>query len=316
MCFFYEPGSVQGQDANTLINEVNALRVSKGLSPYSIDASLSALAQTQSEYQASINFTTHNRPDGSNIPARSENVCGGLNVTASYCVNQMWTDSLHLYTMIGLDSGSVGAGAVTAADGSIYYTLLVNSTGNDTNLNLSPTLAVTAAVAANLNAASGFVDAEALPVQPGTFATSTSQPDGSIYHTVQQNETLWTIAINYGTTVAQLQALNNMAADDTSVIAGNRILIHYGGTPVSDTLTPTVTRPPATNTPRATSTITQTLPPLSSLTPTITNTPTPGPLIKHISFFDQPEARYLGLILVVISLIGLLITFYLGFLKK
>ena len=50
---------------------------------------------------------------------------------------------------------------------------MVNSSGNDTNLDKSPTLAVTAAVSANQNAGSGFVDIEALPVQPGTFATST-----------------------------------------------------------------------------------------------------------------------------------------------
>ncbi|HNY93634.1 MAG TPA: LysM peptidoglycan-binding domain-containing protein [Flexilinea sp.] len=313
-CFIIYP--VYAQDANSLIAEVNALRASYGLSPYTVDSSLSSLAQAQSEYQASINMTTHNRPDGSNIPARSENVCGGLNMTASYCVKQMWTDPDHLYTMIGLDSGTVGAGAASAPDGSIYYTLMVNSSGNDTNLDKSPTLAVTAAVSANQNAGSGFVDIEALPVQPGTFATSTPELDGSIYHTVQQNETLWTIAINYGTTVAQLQALNGMAENDVSVRAGQRILIHYGGTPVSDTLTPTVTKPPATNTPKPTSTMTQTLPPLPSLTPTITATPTPGPLIKHIDFFDKPAARRLGLVLVVFSGIGLLITIFFGFFRR
>jgi|GEM_PF-2071464 LysM repeat protein len=309
---------VQAQDANALINEVNALRAANGLAAYAVDPALSGLAQAQSAYQASINQATHDRADGSSIPARSENVCGGLNMTASYCVNQMWTDSSHLYTMIGLDSGTVGAGMAAAPDGSVYYTLLVNSSGLDTNLNLNafPTIGVTAAVAANLNAASGFVDSQALPVQPGTFATSTPMPDGSIYHTVQQNETLWTIAVNYGVTVARLQALNNKTETDTSVIAGQRILILYGGTPVVDTLTPTVTRPPATNTPRPTSTVTQTLPPLASLTPTITNTPTPGPLIKHIAFFDRPEARKLGLVLIVGSLLGLIATFFFGFFKK
>ena len=38
----------------------------------------------------------------------------------------MWTDELHLYTMIGMDSGTVGAGYALSAGGAAYYTLLVS----------------------------------------------------------------------------------------------------------------------------------------------------------------------------------------------
>lgn len=310
----------EAQSANDLIQAVNALRTQNGLEPYTVDGGLNAAAQAHSEYQASIQQTTHNRADGSQIPARSENVCGGAGVTAAYCVTTMWTDELHLYTMIGLDSGTVGAGYALSANEVPYYTLLVNSQGADTGLNV-PKISTNPSqpqsqVGANLNAGDAEIDILAAPVQPGEFATSTAQPDGSIYHIVQANETLWTIAINYGTTIAQIQAMNNMSEEDTSVTAGQRILILYGGTPVSDTLTPTVTPPPATNTPRATSTITATLPPLDSPTPTITLTPTPGPIIQYISFFDEPEARYLGFALVVLCGLGLLSTWIFGFLRE
>ncbi len=308
--FFGSIFSVSAQDASSLIDEVNALRAANGLSAYATDSALSALAQAHSDYQASIGRSTHDRADGSQIPARSENVCAGPNMTASYCVNQMWTDQLHRYTMIGLDSGTAGAGMTLAADGTRYYTLLVNSSGSDTGLDK---VSGSTYVAPNENAASSFIDVQAAPVQPGTFATSTPELDGSIFHIVQANETLWTIAINYGTTIANLQALNGMASDDTSVIAGQKILILYGGTPVADTLTPTVTLPPATNTPKATSTVTQTLPPLASLTPTITFTPTPAPLIGHIEFFDTAGARKFGLVLTIVCGIGLLATIYFGF---
>ena len=310
------------QSANDLILAVNALRAQNGLEAYTVDGGLNAAAQAHSEYQASIQQTTHNRADGSQIPARSENVCGGAGVSAAYCVDSMWTDELHLYTMIGLDSGTVGAGYALSANGAAYYTLLVNSRGADTGLNVpktSPSAAQpqsSSQVAANQNAGNAEIDILAAPVQPGEFATSTAQPDGSIYHIVQANETLWTIAINYGTTIAQIQAMNNMSGEDTSVTAGQRILIVYGGTPVSDTLTPTVTPPPATNTPRPTSTITATLPPLDSPTPTITTTPTPGPIIQYISFFDEPEARYLGFALVILCGVGLLFTWIFGFRRE
>ncbi len=309
--FFSIPESnCSAQDANSLIAEVNALRASNGLAAYTTDPSLTASAQAHSEYQASINASTHNRSDGSGIPVRSENVCAGQNIAASYCVNQMWTDQLHLYTMIGLDSGTIGAGMATGFDGTRYYTLQVNSTGSNTNLEKKN---VSTVIAPNTNAGSSFIDIQAAPVQPGEFATSTPELDGSVYHTVQVNETLWTIAINYGTTIAKLQELNGMAPDNTSVVAGRRILIFYGGTPVADTLTPTVTSPPATNTPKPTSTITATLPPLASLTPTITATPTPSPFIGHIDFFDTPGARKLGFILTVTCGIGLLLTLFYGF---
>lgn len=315
----HQPARTQSADA--LIQAVNALRAQNGLEPYAVDGGLNAAAQAQSEYQASIGETTHNRADGSQIPARSENVCGGAGITASWCVSSMWTDELHLYTMIGMDSGTVGAGYALSAGGAAYYTLLVNSQGADTGLDKAgvPTAAAGgsgAQVAANLNAGNADVDILAAPVQPGEFATSTAQPDGSIFHIVQANETLWTIAINYGTTIAQIQAMNNMSAEDTSVTAGQRILIHYGGTPVSDTLTPTVTPPPSTNTPRPTSTITPTRAPLDSPTPTITMTPTPGPLIKYISFFDEPGARTLGIFLVIACGIGLILTWVFGFLRE
>ena len=318
--FLFIRQPVRAQSADALIQAVNALRAQNGLEPYAVDGGLNAAAQAQSEYQASIGETTHNRADGSQIPARSENVCGGAGVTASYCVNSMWKDEIHLYTMIGMDSGTVGAGYALSAGGAAYYTLLVNSQGADTGLDKAGAAAAAdgsgAQVAANLNAGNADVDILAAPVQPGEFATSTAQPDGSIFHIVQANETLWTIAINYNTTIAQIQAMNNMSAEDISVTAGQRILIYYGGTPVADTLTPTVTPPPSTNTPRPTSTITPTRPPLDTPTPTVTLTPTPGPVIKYISFFDEPGARTLGIFLVIACGIGLILTWVFGFLRE
>ena len=133
LLFLTVPLSVSGQSANALISEVNALRAANGLEPYTPDADLMALAQAQSEYQASIHQSTHARPDGSGTPARSENVCGGIGVNASYCVNSMWTDGEHRYTMIGLDSGLVGAG-LAESEGNSYYTLMVSGSGKETGL--------------------------------------------------------------------------------------------------------------------------------------------------------------------------------------
>ena len=159
------------------------------------------------------------------------------------------------------------------------------------------------------------VDPNALPVQPGEFATSTPELDGSIYHVVQVNETLWSIAVNYGKTIAEIQALNGMG-DSIDVAVGQRILIVYGGTPVADTATPTQTPLPATNTPKPSSTPTETAIPLPTLTPTITMTATPEPLIRHINYFDTPGSKTFGLILMIVCLIGLTATLFFGFIRK
>jgi hypothetical protein len=303
--FFAITSAAYAQSANDLISEVNALRAEYGLEPYTVDSSLMSLAQEHSEYQASIQQTTHERADGSGVPCRSENICGGIGVNASYCVNNMWTDELHRYTMIGLETGTVGAG-LAESNGNSYYTLMVNSSGAETGL----------ASLTDSNSLDTPIDLDAALKQPGEFSTATPYPDGSIYHTVGTNETLWSIALSYDTTMAEIQQLNGWTEDQTDVSIGQRILIHYGGTPVADTLTPTLTPLPATSTPKPTATSTNTPIPLPSLTPTVTPTPTPEPLIPHIRFFDTPAARTFGLVLVIVCTAGLAATLYFGFFRK
>ena len=169
LIFLFIPLRVSAQSAEALINEVNALRTSYGLSPYTVDGTLMTLAQQHSDYQASIHMTTHDRADGSGTPARTENVCGGIGVNASYCVNSMWTDDLHRFTMIGLSDGTVGAG-YAASEGNSYYTLMVNSTGAETGL-------------INLNQVNEYqvpIDPDSALRRPDEISTSTPMPDGSI----------------------------------------------------------------------------------------------------------------------------------------
>ena len=310
--FLLSAAAVCAQTADQLITEVNTLRAAYGLAPYMVDASLMSLAQSHSDYQAGIGQTTHQRADGSGVPCRSENVCGGANISASYCVNQMWTDELHRYTMIGLSEGTVGAG-LAQTDGKNYYTLMVNSSGEETGLAVLNSSGV---VAGNDQAISAQIDRDSAPVQPGEYATCTPEPDGSVYHTVQMNETLWSIALSYGKTIAEIQQLNGMSEDEIDVTIGEKILIVYGGTPVADTATPTTTPLPSTNTPKPTSTVTPTLPPLATMTPTITMTPTAEPLIRDIAYFNTPGARKLGTVLVIVCGLGLLVTLYFGFIRK
>jgi spore germination protein YaaH len=69
-------------------------------------------------------------------------------------------------------------------------------------------------------------------------ALSTARPDGDVVHEVKYGQTLWSIAIQYGTTIEQLKRLNNLT-DDT-VIQGWKLLVLKGATqPAPVTATPT-----------------------------------------------------------------------------
>ena len=78
-------------------------------------------------------------------------------------------------------------------------------------------------------------------------------------------------------------------------------------------ITPDPTVPPATFPPSSPTPSGSALP---TLTPTPTNTPTPEPLIPHIRYFDTPDAKKLGLGLVIVCGIGLVATLFFGFIKK
>ena len=104
----------QNFNAYDLIAAVNNLRANQGLSPYEVDAWLMDYAQQHSNYQASINSSTHTHKDGSNSLSIGvmENIAGGTAslMTVDFIVNQIWADAVHMKTMVGYSSGTVGAG--------------------------------------------------------------------------------------------------------------------------------------------------------------------------------------------------------------
>jgi LysM repeat protein len=83
---------------------------------------------------------------------------------------------------------------------------------------------------------------------------STAGPDGNVVHTVQYGQTLWSIAIDYGTTIKDIKALNNLGESEL-VYQGQKLIVLQGATPPPPpTLTavsvpssiPTLTALPAT----------------------------------------------------------------------
>lgn len=58
--------------------------------------------------------------------------------------------------------------------------------------------------------------------------TAASGPDGEIIHTVREGQTLWAIAVSYGTTLNRLRELNGLG-EDAIIIPGQKLIIHPAG---------------------------------------------------------------------------------------
>src|SRR5512133_1239662 len=157
-----------------IISAVNALRATQGLPPYTVDQNLMSYALEHSRYQASLHTATHQHSDGSTVwqNGMDENIAEGMlgNLTPEYAVFTIWSDAIHMKTMIGYATGSVGAGV--ADDGAKeFYTLDVRP-----GTRLSPTRQ--AGGAQNPNATPTRI----IPIVP--LLTVTPRSDRWIIHTV------------------------------------------------------------------------------------------------------------------------------------
>ena len=309
--------AAQDVSAYDVIDGVNALRASYGLAPYQVDGSLMAYSQQHSEYQAAIHTSTHTHKDGS-LPwnnGMQENIAAGMPgyITVDFIVYTIWSDEIHMKTMVGYTSGFVGAGVATDND-TVYITLDVHP-GN---------YAATVAPLQN-TPRSGVAQPPSTPIPVVPLATMTPRSDGSIFHVVGYGQSLWSIALAYGVKIDQIRAWNNIPAGSTSIYAGQRLLVHLAG-PVTPTLevtpsmTPTAT--PLTILPSPTPTLLPTtlgspihtfapatmtlISPaitLPSLSPTFMPTPQPA------SSTGMDSRRMIGMVLVVICAGGLLALF-------
>ena len=199
--------------AYDLIDAVNRYRGQNGLAAYAINSILMGTAQNQANYNASIGTSTHTGPGGTSYPDRltaagysfvfrSENVLSeSPDATGGDLVNHpSWADSLHQHTMLSPDLCEVGAG-VAVAGGRAYYVL-------DASCPSGSSAGNTAVPGATYTGGGGVAATQV------TVIPNTPKPDGSITHIVRPGETLWSLAITYKTTIAELKSLNNLQTDE------------------------------------------------------------------------------------------------------
>lgn len=261
----------QSETGYDIIAEVNALRAAQGLDPYTVDSWIMDYAQQHTQYQANNMQSTHRHSDGSYAwdVGLNENIAMGSSgfMSPHIAVYEIWQDWVHLEPMIGYASGAAGAGVAVGADGNVYYTLNVRA-GSRASQN-TPLPGQTAQPA---QATAPFVP----------LITNTPNPEGVIIHIVYPGESLWGIAVSYGVTMDDIRGLNGMAAADTTIYEGQRLVIRIG------------VQPPLAPTPIGAQPTSQTPLPLPSATPTPTLAPTrtPDPFPTPTATRNAPLAVY------------------------
>ena len=247
----------QASDAYELIDAVNALRIANGLPPYNTHPILMGVSQAHAQYMASAGTVTHYGADGSRPYQRalaagypvagdlsqggffSENIIAGNSLSAQGAVERWLGDAPHTNTILSTYAQDIGAGAVTVGS-YVYYVIDVGlATGSTPRFTPGP--------------GGTFPTAEYYAPLVSTIMPNTPAADGAVRHTVKGGETLWLIAITYGTKVDAIRNLNHLAAD-APLRPGRDLLIFPPGTmtpPPSMRIQPTMLALLVTATPSA-----------------------------------------------------------------
>ena len=253
-----------------LIDAVNSLRASNGLAPLVMHPILMQSAQSQADYMAATGNVTHARPNGTytqqllslGFPLagdlsmggfRSENILSTNGPLVWDGVPAAWQDAEHMNTMLSGNFTHIGAGISQSGDSFYYAVDTAAATGSGQQQESA------AAALTNVPAGSSGSSGVSQFMVPVTL--STARPDGNVFHKVQYGQSLWSIAIAYGTTIKNIQAMNNLGEDST-VYQGQELLILTGATQAA--------APPVEATP--TLQAEATLAPFSTVPPTVTMT--------------------------------------------
>ncbi|HTX80491.1 MAG TPA: CAP domain-containing protein [Longilinea sp.] len=280
-----------------LINLVNGIRTSYGLPALTENSILDGTAQATAQTMADQGLTDHignvkgriaaaGYGNGANIFATENWAAYQDGATLSW-IQSVWSDSAHMIPMTNKYYTDIGAGVATSSSGRVVYIVHAayvaggtysDSTGSSSDTSSSATEAVSQII---------------MPV-----VTSTPHPDGSVVHVVQQGQTLWSIAIAYGTHIDILQKLNGLGSS-IDIYQGESLLLPSAMPTITPTITSTILTPTSTITPTAT---------LSAMgltdVPASLLSQTPGASTVSDSSFVL-DRRTLGLIIIIICALGL-----------
>ncbi len=244
-----------------LLQELNALRRQYGCGPLAFDEHLESAAQHQAEFLAEIKKLQTSGPAGETVQERAADAGYGgsksftiretnamvwIDTDAEYLIEEVWRkNQAAVRVMFDQNVRQAGIGIADSADKHRYIVLTLAGLddGTDDYSITEPTY----------DYRTPKPTMSATPT-PQALITSTMNPDGGIYHIVQEGETFSEIALAYGLDWYTLSVLNHIKLSDTTpvvIMEGQQLVIQPTFT-LTPTPTPTKTPVPPTSTPRPT----------------------------------------------------------------
>jgi|CXWL01.1.fsa_nt_gi uncharacterized protein YkwD len=294
--------------AGQLIDAVNSLRLFYGLPALISHPILIQTAQSQADYMAATGQVTHSRPGGITYTQqllslgfplagdlslggfRAENILMSSGPLVWDGVPPAWQDEQHMNTMLSQNYTHIGAGVSQGGNG-YYYA--VDTAATTSNGQMQPN--------ALQNGGSGEAAGVSQYMVP--VAKSTARPDGDVIHAVQYGQSLWSIAIEYETTIKNIQALNNLG-EDLVVFQGQELLVLKGATPPPlDVSTPIIFYPTLTQA-IALDTALPLVPPATPLQNTPTFIPTATPLTEEPRSNSTSSGLLFSVLIIAACVIG------------
>lgn len=301
-----------------MIAAINSLRISYGLPPLNTHPILMQVAQDQAYVLSdSEGAAGHERPSGISLTEylillgyplsgdlslggyRSENFVLGHGMTVQEAIQAWLGDDPHTNTMLSPNRSDIGAGIAVDDEGMIYY-VIDTALQTTSGLPQSVALGMLTGVPMTQTASAQWAANLSLPQNIVPVYINTARPDGDVIHEVRYGQTLWSIAIIYGTTIEQIKRLNNLQLD--VIVPGWTLLIQKSATQPPSPTTTFVSTP---------SSQTQAYLP----TPTITMTPTAS-LSNKTAVFSQSLGQNKIVVVALIISFSVLVAGVVGFGKK
>lgn len=300
-----KPTQVEITTPAQLMEAVNSLRVSYGLAPLPSHPILMQSAQSQADYMAATGDVTHTRPSGVTytqqllslgFPLAGDLSLGGFraeNILSSYGVLNWngvppgWQDEAHMNTMLSQNFTHIGAG-ISQAGGNYYY--VVDTAASTSSGQMQSTVPDILSGGESSSGEAAGVNQFMVPI-----TLNVADANGNVFHKVEYGQSLWSIAIAYGTTIKNIQALNNLG-EDLTIYQGQNLLVLQGATQSAPPTVEFTVTPNATEVilPTATFPVTATQ---ISVTATIEET-----IVQPNS--DSSNSRVLVIVLIIAAFVG------------
>ena len=257
---------------------------------------------------AATGQTTHSRPGGTTYTQqlltlgfplagdlslggfRAENIFNSGSPLVWDGVPPAWQDSDHMNTMLSQNFTHIGAGVSQGSDGYFYAVDTAAATGNGQMQESTSTI-----IGSTSNSSS---EAAGVSQYMVGVVKSTALPNGDVIHAVQYGQTLWSIAIEYGTTIKNIQALNNLG-EDLVVYQGQALLVQKAATQPAPELPTATMLPPGTETAIPITSVSE------AASPTILAvTPTVGVQADETSNSTASSSQILVVVLIIAAVVG------------